>query len=148
MIVKKNQYIFSMMLGITTFVFVSLISFGFFLGFTIDVNNIIIYLSIVFGVIIIDIIASFIFSLCRKTYYEISKENIILWKHGKIIEKYDVKEIKRAEYRRFGIKVIIGVASFGDIKIIFNDGKVLYFDVSLRKVKKMNDYFRIFIYSW
>ena len=147
MIIKKNQYIISMVTFMIAFVCVFIVSLSYFLGFSINSLSISIYFLIILGISLISILVCIFFSLCIKTYYEINDDVITLYKNGCTIEKYDVKEIEKAEYRRFSFGTIFEQGTFGYIKISFKDKTIIYFDVSFRKVKKINNYFKVFIFK-
>lgn len=117
-----------------------LVTVGFFLGFEVTKNNILIYLLIIGVIIFIGIIIYCLYALFCKTYYEFTNDSINIIKKGNIIKKINFEDINYCEYYRF-VTLLLGDSKGGKLIVYYLEYSVeKYIEISFSKklTKKLN----------
>lgn len=117
---KIKKDIFHMIFFNFFFGLISIIlaTIGFFSGFEVTKNNILIYLLIIMGIIFLELIICCFYSLFCKTYYEFINDSIKITRNGNIIKEIKYNNIKYCEYYRF-INLLLGDSKGGKLIIYY-----------------------------
>lgn len=110
-----------------------LVTLGFFLGFEVTKNNILIYLLIIGIVFLLGIIIYCLYSLFCKTYYEFTNDSIKIIRKENIIKEINYDKIKYCEYHRF-VTLLLGDSKGGKLIIYYlEDSEEKYIEISFLK---------------
>ncbi len=130
--IKKNIYhivFFDLFFEIISMILVTL---GFFLGFELTNNNILIYLLINCSIFLLGFIVFILYLLICKTYYEFTYNSIKIIKNGNI-KKISYSKIRYCEYYRF-INLLLGDSKGGKLIVYYlEDNKEENVEISFSK---------------
>lgn len=123
-----------------------LVTLGFFLGFEVTKNNILIYLLIIGILIFLGIIVFCLYSLFCKTYYEFTNDSLKITRKGNIIKDINYNKIKYCEYYRF-VTLLLGDSKGGKLMVYYLEDEIeKSIDISfLKKLTKKINIKNIFI---
>ena len=116
--IKKSIYhgiFFDVFFGLVS---ILLVTFGFFLGFDITKNNIIIYVSIIMGIAFLGVVVLGLYALFCKTYYEFTNDSIKITKKGSVVKEISYDKIKSCEYYKF-VTLFLGDSKGGNLVICY-----------------------------
>lgn len=125
---------------------IALVTLGFFLGFEVTKNNILIYLLIIGINIILGIIVFCLYSLLCKTYFEFENDSLKITRKGNIVKEINYNKIKYCEYYRF-VSLLLGDSKGGKLMIYYLEDEIeKNIDISfLKKLTKKINIKNIFI---
>lgn len=137
--IKKDIYhiiFFDFVFEVASIVLVAL---GFFLGFELTINNILIYLLINCSIVLFGLIVLFLYVIICKTYYEFENDSIKIIKQGNIIKEINYNQIKYCEYYRF-VTLLLGDSKGGKLIVYYLDNdteKNMEISFSKKLIKKI-----------
>lgn len=102
---------------------IALVTLGFFLGFEVTKNNILIYLLIIGINIILGIIVFCLYSLLCKTYFEFENDSLKITRKGNIVKEINYNKIKYCEYYRF-VSLLLGDSKGGKLMIYYLEDEI------------------------
>lgn len=118
---------------------ITLITLGFFLGFEVTKNNILIYLLIIEILIVLGIIVFCLYSLFCKTYYEFENDSLKITRKGNIVKEINYNKLKYCEY--YGFATLLGDSKGGKLMVYYLEDEIeKSIDISFLKklTKKIN----------
>lgn len=120
-------------------IIIILVAFGFFLGFELTKNNVLVYLLINVSIIFLGIIIYCLYVLLCRTYYEFTNNSIIITKQGNMKKEISYKKIRYCEYYRF-VTLLLGDSKGGKLIVYYlddNEEKTLEISFSKKLTKKI-----------
>ena len=119
---KIKKYIYHIVFFDVFFciILIILISLGFFLGFNLTKENLIIYFVMVLCVFALGIITFCSYILLCDTYFEFSNEEILLIKRKHVLKRVRYEKIVHAEYFKIH-NLLLGDSKGGYLIIRFNE---------------------------
>lgn len=143
--IKKNQSIYKFLISLAFFGIISLTSFGYFLGWSITREGILIYFVIIIIEIIIGFLVYFLIDLLNKTYYIITKDEIVkIIKDGTIKVVYKWCEVVSIHYVRIWWLLLM---QFGSGCLMFkykkNNEKEMICEIAMTK-KQVKQIYKLY----
>ena len=125
---------------------ITLVTLGFFLGFEVTKNNILIYLLIIGILIVLGIIVFCLYSLFCKTYYEFENDSLKITRKGNIVKEINYNKLKYCEYYGFATS-LLGDSKGGKLMVYYLEDEIeKSIDISfLKKLTKKINIKNIFI---
>lgn len=125
---------------------ITLVTLGFFLGFEVTKNNILIYLLIIGILIVLGIIVFCLYSLFCKTYYEFENDSLKITRKGNIVKEINYNKLKYCEYYGFAT-LLLGDSKGGKLMVYYLEDEIeKSIDISfLKKLTKKINIKNIFI---
>lgn len=138
--IKKNIYHVIFFDVFFSFIFIFLISIGFFLGFEPTKENLLIYAFCVLGVLMIGVSIFCAYALLCRTYWEFTNNEIVLVKKNIICKRIVLSQILRGEYVTF-FHLLLGHPRGGMLVIYYKENKneqMVEISLSAKKVKTLS----------
>ena len=138
--IKKDMYhviFFDLFFELISIVLVSL---GFFLGFELTKDNILVYLLIIMGIILFGISIFCLYYLFCRTCYEFRNGSIKITRKGNIVKEISYNKINYCEYYGF-INLLLGDSKGGKLLVYYlEDSTEKNIEISFLKklTKKMS----------
>ncbi len=121
--IKKNFFhviFFSLFFELISII---LVTIGFFLGFEINKNNILIYLLIIICIIFLGFIICCVYFLFCKTYYEFTNNSIKITRKDNLVKEINYNTIIYCEYYKF-ITLLWGDSKGGKLMVYYLENDI------------------------